>query len=171
MLSAILAACATYALFLCVHWIPFRTCQVKRRTRLMTLILILCLPSVVPFYFLFSRAIPPSIDFGRTAGAIFYAVIFILLWCGYVQFVFSFDTSPSLKVLVKLLDGDLTEAEIKRQMNFPDTFKRRFFRAVEGGAIVEDPERSGRYCVHTRGILVARVGRAAKALFQLGAGG
>jgi hypothetical protein len=142
----------------------------------MTFTLIFCLPLAYFAYQYFSSIIPAELDYGPLAGALFYGVTFTLLWCGYVQFVFSFDTSPSLRVLVVLLDHPegMTEKEVVERIKFRETFRRRFERAVFGGAILADREgdhASVTYRLAAPSVRLAQVGKAAKKLFRLGPGG
>lgn len=175
MLTILLTAACTYALFLLVHWIPFRLSIVENRTQTMTRTFLLCLPSAFLWFKLLDGKISAEIDGSPIAGAFFSTVFFTLLWCGYVQFVFAFDTSPSLRVLVEFFDreGEMSRTEITNLMAFPLTFRRRFLRALNNGAIQDHGNDTSEKTFSNKrtGERLATVGRWAKGFFRLGPGG
>ena len=175
MITILLTAICTYSLFFVLHWIPFKICAINQRTRTLSLTLIVCLPAVFLFFDLFHSVIPREFDGAAWAGAVFAVALFALLWCGYVQFVFSFDTSPSLRVLVEFLrhpDG-MSRKEITELMTFPATFRRRFLRATTNYAVVihRAAGTEDRYSNTPTGSRFAKFGTWAKSFFRLGAGG
>lgn len=175
MITILLTAVCTYTLFFALHWIPFKIWAIRQRTRTMTLMLILCLPSAFLFFDFFQDAIPIEINHAPLSGTAFAVALFTLLWCGYVQFVFSFDTSPSLRVLVEFLrhPNGMSRKEITDLMTFPATFRRRFLRASTNDAVVihRADGTEERYSNTPTGTRFAKFGTWAKEFFRLGAGG
>ena len=174
-LAVILTPIIVYTIFLAVHWIPFRLTQVNARTKALTLTLLCCFPLMIPAYQFFKVQWALSPELTLIFAKILVLICFTLLWCGYVQFVFAFDTSPSLRFLIEILNSPrkaLSSADLHKRFNFSDVYHRRFQRAVKGGALIE--EISGDKRQYRNGKTAKRLaifGRTAKDFMNLGDGG
>lgn len=140
MLKLILTPIAFYTLFFFLQFLPFRLFEVKNRTRVISLVLLVCSPAIYPLYHFFVGTDAIIGNFDWFFLLVFVALLFTLLWCGYVQFVFSFDTSPSLRFLIEIMESEdagelVDENGLARKFSFDEVFQRRMNRMVEGGAL------------------------------------
>lgn len=132
-----------FAAFVVTHWLWFRIRPPQRRSRAMLGLMAMCLLGAG--------------NFG--VGAV---LTFGALWILYMPFYYTIQTSISISMLVKLLDGPAT---LKHESGLRETLSLRLETMVANGYLTPDHE------LTPRGRFVAASFGWVKEFWKLGPGG
>jgi hypothetical protein len=172
--ATLAAPLLVFVVYLAFNCVLFGFLRAEANTAILTRLMILCTPLLYPAYRL-SQHLFAGWTGQALPLALFTFLLFTLLWCGYFESFSAFDTSPSLRYLIELLEAEgrpLTPKELKARFDFDDVYRRRVERMASGGGlIVEGSGDKARYRNSPKGTFLGVVVGHLKSFMNLGKGG